>query len=219
MRSTHKAQKNQDSESPVSSIGDMSTVIDRIVDYIREKKSATVKEVADSLALQHSQVEKLADILEESGLISVKYSLFQPSKTLLISKEPSSVAKKDVDAAIADLLASLDKGVVSSEHDFIELADDLVVRLRRVEETLPLIEKAEDSASSEELSSIVDELNKISTSFKELNGRIYIFEKKIDFLQRRIAALKAKTVKLTKPPSAIGSFIQRFSRLFHRGRS
>lgn len=49
------------------------TPIDRLVEYVKLKKSTTVEEASKALSVPSKEVEELAEILAESGLINLKY--------------------------------------------------------------------------------------------------------------------------------------------------
>lgn len=51
----------------------LDTPIDRLVEYVKLKKSTTVEEAAKALSLPSKEVEELAEILAESGLINLRY--------------------------------------------------------------------------------------------------------------------------------------------------
>jgi len=52
----------------------LETVIDKLVSYVQENGSVSVTMASKMLAMDPSEVEKLAEILAASGLIEVKYA-------------------------------------------------------------------------------------------------------------------------------------------------
>ncbi|MBU1197070.1 hypothetical protein KJ765_01010 [Candidatus Micrarchaeota archaeon] len=70
--------------------GKLDTSIDRLVEFIRLKKSTTVDEAARALSLSQKQVEEIAEVLAESGLIHLKYEFSG------IRLSPQLVQKHDV---------------------------------------------------------------------------------------------------------------------------
>jgi DNA-binding transcriptional ArsR family regulator len=64
---------------------EMHTLVDRMLSFIQEHGKTTVAEIADVFAMDQAQVERLASVLEESGLISMRYALLHPGRTELIS--------------------------------------------------------------------------------------------------------------------------------------
>jgi len=51
----------------------LDTPVDRLVEYVKLKKSTTVEEASKALSIPSKAVEELAEILAESGLINLKY--------------------------------------------------------------------------------------------------------------------------------------------------
>ena len=58
-----------------SSEKSIETVVDRLYDLVKARKTITVREVSKALSLSESQTEKLARLLESSKLVQVNYSL------------------------------------------------------------------------------------------------------------------------------------------------
>ena len=172
---------------------EMRTIIDRVVDRIKEKKKVTVDELSESLALDRGQVEKLADILEESGLITVKYSLLQPGKTELISKEEAKIPKEKVERE-EDLkeLAEETMGRLSeSEKKFLMVENEIIIKLKQVEDNMARIEHGDEFASRETIEFLVKEAVEIEQTAKEFELYVKKFDRKLEKFKKRIAAFKA----------------------------
>ncbi|MEM3030482.1 MAG: hypothetical protein QXH27_01995 [Candidatus Micrarchaeia archaeon] len=198
--------------------GEMRTVIDRVVEFIKEKKRATVAEVAEALALERDDVEKLADILEESGLVSVRYSLLHPGKTELIIRERAPAPAKKELAGLSEMLESLDSDVRASEKRFLSVEDDILTRLRRAEETLEALEEAEKGASPEEAARLVREGEALEGVLADFDRKVDVLERRIEGFKRRIAVFKARSASLGRkgPLARLAGFFDRMARVIAR---
>lgn len=198
---------------------EMRTVIDRVVEFIKERKRTTVGEVAEALALERDSVEKLADILEESGLIAVRYSLLHPGKTELIIREraPPPAAKKEA-AGLTEMVASLDSDVRASEKRFLSVEDDILTRLRRAEETLEAIEAAEKGAPPEDVGRLIREGEAIDGLLLDFDRKVDVLERRIESFRRRVAVFKARSAGFGRkgPVARLLGFFERIARVIAR---
>ena len=199
----------------------MRTLIDRVVDFIKERKRTTVSEVAEALALERDQVEKLADILEESNLITVRYSLFHPGKTeLAIRERPGAVQAKEEEkeTGFDEIIERLDRDVRISEKKFLSVEDDVLTRLRRAEETLEALEAAENDAPQEKIDAAVRESEAVEKVLSEFDKKVGALDRKIDAFKRRVAVFKARSrmVKRKGVFSRIGGFFERTAHVLTR---
>jgi hypothetical protein len=92
-----------------SSEKSIETVVDRLYDIVKAKKSVPVREISKALSLSESQTEKLARLLESSKLVQVNYSL--SDIIITIADQPathSSAASVVPDAAERAILSACD---------------------------------------------------------------------------------------------------------------
>src|SRR5271157_670934 len=91
------------------------TVIDRLVEYVQKKGKVDVKEAANAMALEKDQVEELAEVLKESGMMDISYTLLG---TFLIAKEPTKekakVEEKEDRGQMTSMMVALDKDLRDS---------------------------------------------------------------------------------------------------------
>jgi len=205
-------------EEPEARAAEMRTVIDRVVDFIRERRRATVGEVAEALAIDRESVEKLADILEESGLIAVRYSLLHPGKTELIMRERAQPAAAKKEAGVAEMVAGLDNDVRTSEKLFLSVEDDILTRLRRAEEALEAIEQVEKGASPEEVRGLIMEGEAIDGLLLDFDKKVDVLERRIENFRRRVALFKARSAAIGRrgPLARLLGFIERIVRVITR---
>ncbi len=163
--------------------GQLRTVIDRTVDFVREKKHTTVEEISRELAIETHQVEQLADILEESGLVTIKYSLLNPGKTEIFSKE-ASAGRIEEGTGSAKLASEADMEILEAEKGFLRAEEEVLRRLSRAEGALTVMEDKE-SFGEEETKKVMIEVDAAERVLGE-------FENKIRTLQGRLADLRNK---------------------------
>lgn len=158
---------------------EMSTVIDRVLDFIQRKGRTTITEVAISLALNPSQVEHLATILEESGMIKVKYALIDSGKTELISKQQTESKSEVMDQLRQDvermktLGSMITKDIDKFESDYKAIEHDVSQWMVEAEETLRALNSRESGPSSTRQA---EEIERIA---KDFEGRITVSDKKL----------------------------------------
>ncbi|MBI4399216.1 hypothetical protein HY570_00565, partial [Candidatus Micrarchaeota archaeon] len=114
---------------------DFKTLIDKIVEIIQQKGSATIEEIAQTLALEESRVEKLALLLEESGLINIRYSFLFPNKTILIakdSKKPKNASAQE--SKIQRILDQVSEDMILSEKTFLICESPMLDKLKEAED-------------------------------------------------------------------------------------
>jgi hypothetical protein len=102
------------------------TVVDRLYDLVKAKKTITVKEVSKTLLLSETQTEKLAHLLESSKLVQVNYNL---SETVITIVEDA--AAPVVAAAESDLV---ERAILSSCEDVARAKALLEFSMRQLEQ-------------------------------------------------------------------------------------
>ncbi len=156
----------------------LDTSIDRLVEFVRMKKSCTVDQVAKSLGAPVKQIEELAEILAESGLIDVRYEFsgirLSPK---IVKKETEEERNKGVSKKLTTIerldgikreLNDAEKMFEFSEKDIRRKVDNAKVHFKE-------IEKLDLSAENS---------NALRNKMKELDSSIKVFEDKIDSLEK-----------------------------------
>ncbi len=159
---------------------EMSTVIDRVLDFIQRKGRTTITEVSVSLALNPAQVEHLAAILEESGMIKVKYALIDSGKTELISKQQLETKNEEVDRLrqdverIKNLGSMINKDIEKFESDYKSIERDVSQWMVEAEGTLHAIKQrnGKDPGSLRQ----AEEIERIA---KDFESRITVSDQKV----------------------------------------
>jgi Mn-dependent DtxR family transcriptional regulator len=202
-----KDEKKKDEK--MSDEKEMSTVIDRVLDFIQRKGRTTITEVAVSLAVQPSQVEHLASILEESGMIKVKYALIDSGKTELISKQQTEAGNEAVDKLRSDveriksLGQMINKDIEKFESDYKSIERDVSQWIVEAEDTLNALK--ERNGGNSESAKQAEEIERIA---KEFQSRIIVSDQRVveeaKTMQERFKSFQAKAtqIKAGKPAPA-----------------
>ena len=140
---------------------DIETVIDRLLAYVQANNAVSLNDAAKAMALPETQVEKLALLLEEEGLVNMKYSL---TSTKIVSKEftESQAAKaKEKLAVRPDAVVSeseeAEREVMTAETLLSFIERDITRRLQEAERRLLSLE-AKEAYSPEEYKQLEKEL-------------------------------------------------------------
>ncbi|MCX6777362.1 MAG: hypothetical protein NT157_00575 [Candidatus Micrarchaeota archaeon] len=150
---------------------EMSTVIDKVLDFIQRKGRVTVCEVAVALALNHVQVERMVAMLEESGVISVRYALIDSGKTELIAKEARNTGAieklKQDEERIKELTSLIDKDLEKLDSSCTTVEHDISRWLVEASETLSSMEARKDgNGGTGTALTQADELEKMAKTFE-----------------------------------------------------
>jgi len=184
--------------------GEMHTLVDRMLSFIQEHGKTTVAELADVFAMDQAQVERLASVLEESGLITMRYALLHPGRTELIA-----VKRKQAGAA-KPVLTALQQAAESREHDFelremikgvdldmqesqqamTALERDVLTKLARIEKVLGEIERRERTASLSDIDFLMKEADALELMRRDMSSHLKVFNARIDGVGSRIKRVK-----------------------------
>ncbi len=202
------------------------TVIDRLVEYVQKKGKVDVKEAANAMALEKDQIEELAEVLKESGMMDVNYTLLG---TFLIAKEPpkekAKVEEKKDRGQMTSMMVALDKDLRDSHKSFEFVEQNIRKRLNKDESIVNELEgKVHDVsiADMEYLLREARELRVITKHFrkdiKDLRENVKKFHEKVKKLE--VETMKAEQERLgpRKPwYHPISMFFTRLKNTFKRG--
>ncbi|MEK6954577.1 MAG: hypothetical protein AABX01_06200 [Candidatus Micrarchaeota archaeon] len=161
----------------------LDTSIDRLVEYIKMKKSCTVDDVSKALGMGAKQVEELSEILAESGLIDVRYEFSG------IRLFPKIVKKEGLDDAagkakvlsVVDRLEGVKRELTDAENMFIFSGRDIIRKVENAKAHFREIEK---------LSFPKENAKELDAKMNELDSSLLIFEEKIAILQQAAVDIK-----------------------------
>ncbi len=150
------------------------TVADRVVEYVDIHKKVKLNVVAKALALDVDEAERLAELLEKSGLLKIDYKF---SGIELSSTKKEKIEKGEVKKKRADILESVKK----SEQVFNFMAAEVSRRLKNIGERLNQFKGGDYSDEDiEKIKSEIDSTFKIIEHFKEQNELLESEEKELD---------------------------------------
>lgn len=177
---------------------DIETVIDRLLDFVRSNGKVRLSDASKALALSPSQVEKLALLLEESGLLEVNYGLTEVTlkeKTFTPKEDTNTqaakVAKRKFDAVI-EKSKKLEFEVMTSENLLRFIEKDIEKRLYRAELLIKSLEESENFSVNEldaiekELSLAFDQLSAFSTEIDSLKKKHDQFTRLLSHFKKRL---------------------------------
>lgn len=185
------------------------TPIEKMFDLIKTVKTATFKELEINLALSANEVEKIAKILEEAGLISINYPLFGDPKVFLKEKavdklhdktKNAKIVKKEIirrTARMKKSVKTLAKHISLLEQiaSKIELTDALFLQLDDLSSKIKT-KKPKFNQSLNELNVALNDaktsLAKFEVEGKIINGAIKTLSSDVVELDKKIKLLSKK---------------------------
>lgn len=181
---------------------DLDTVIDRLQDYVAVNHTTTLANASKVLGIPAQKLEKFALLLEESGLLEVKYGL---KDVLLISKNDAAEKKNEKKQASAlDRSVDMEREVMMSENLLEFMESDIERRIRLAEEKLksleqtPLFSREEGEKVRKEFDTMLKQLELFGKEIEKLSGKEREFYSEISGFKDRIDSLESSTPPL--PP-------------------
>jgi hypothetical protein len=179
---------------------DLETVIDRLLDFVRTNKSCSLTQASKALALNPSQVERLALLLEESDLLEVQYTIWGIN---LLHREQEEEKKEELKEkarekanAILVQTQALEKEVATSEHMIAFMHKDIAKRLDNARGILSSLEKKRDYTQAEiafarrEIGEIKKELKSFNAGLKELKAKHDQFEAELNKFANKLVHVR-----------------------------
>ena len=168
------------------------TSIDELVRLLKKKEKMSISEISDVLNMPQKQVEPLLNILEENGIIEIKYPVIGEPKVIIKPNAPEKIDIKKYDLAenieseikiekpkISERMATKTEIVQSNETRTINL------KMEKLEgEITDLSEKVDVSVFKEDLAEILliiaglRDVEKISFYLKEVLSIIHKMKEK-----------------------------------------
>jgi hypothetical protein len=200
MKEKKLKEKTEPGEEEVSER--VETVIDRLVEYVQKKGKVDVREAANAMALEKDQIEELAEVLKESGMIDINYTLlgtFLLAKEL--TKEKAKVEEKKDRSHMTSMVVALDKDLRDSHKSFEFVEQNIRKRLDKDEIIVNELEgKIHDVsiADMEYLLREAKELRVVTKHFRkdirDLRGKVKSFHEKVKKLE--VDTMKAEQERL-----------------------
>ena len=172
------------------------TVIDRLLDYVQKKGKVDVKEAAKAMALEKDQVEELAEVLRESGMMEINYTLLA---TYLIPKEPTKEKVKGEEkkerGKMASLIVTLDKDLRESHKSFEFVEQNIKRRLEKDEVILDELESKVHDISIADMEYMLREAKELRVVTKHFRKDIRALREKVKNFHEKVKNLEVETMK------------------------
>jgi len=175
--------------------GSIDTVIDRLNEYVQINGRVEAADAAKALALTPEQVERLALVLEQSGLVTVHYTL---GGIQLIARKPKEEKREGESGKKEDETKQLELEVMKAGSIIAFMEKDLTRRIKRAEQLLHELESKETFTETEfnnikkEMQLILqqaamfdDEVMKLVEKEDELKALVQAFLKRLENVERR----------------------------------
>ncbi|MBI5224671.1 hypothetical protein HY989_02280 [Candidatus Micrarchaeota archaeon] len=191
----------------------LDTSIDRLVEYVKLKKSCTVDDAAKSLGVPSKQVEELVEILAESGLIDVRYDFSGIRLSPKILDKGGDAGKVEKKLNAIERLEGIKKELQDAENMFIFSEKDISRKVENAKAHFREIERLDFSGE-----------NSIQLKNKalELDNFIKVFEEKIDSLEKNALEMRKEvdsfSLQIDKQQTKKMGFRMRFSNIFSKVR-
>ncbi|VVC04699.1 Uncharacterised protein [Candidatus Burarchaeum australiense] len=200
------AQKLQSDRAASRELGKdeaMGTLADRLLTYVQEHGKTTVAELSEVFAVEPAQVEQLAAMLEESGLIAMRYALLHPGRTELVSLLPRQQSGKRGGAAgtlsaslpvhdyeLRETLKGVDSELQEMQQQLNTIEADVMNGLVKIESSLDMIAVREKNASREDLDFLFKETARFELTRRDMSARVKVFENRLENLGNKIREVK-----------------------------
>ncbi|MCL5011760.1 MAG: hypothetical protein M1594_02605 [Candidatus Marsarchaeota archaeon] len=176
----------------------LDTSIDRLVEYINANESVSVTNAAKVLAMNPDEVEKLGEMLAESGLISIRYEL---TNTILTSKK-KIISKPTLTPQFKQLAVDegkkIEKQIFDTESIFEFIESDLNKRiniaqnnLRKLSQQTNIDEKEMEKTESE-MQKVIEEVHVMENRVNGLYKRIYVFDQQLQTFKDNIKKIEKR---------------------------
>jgi|GEM_PF-4276350 len=187
---------------------DIETVIDRILDYVKRSNGVTLGDLSSAVGRPSNQVERLALLLEEKGLLEVHYNVLG---VRVVPKKEEDLAEgkdeaKPQDKVIIEESRKLEHEVLISESLLEFFDNDLTRRILLSESLLSDLERRD--YTKEEIDFVKKELDLALKQLEAFSKEIQTLSKREEQFRDKLAQFKTKlgTIRPTAPKAQTPSF-------------
>ncbi|MCX6775635.1 MAG: hypothetical protein NT130_02185 [Candidatus Micrarchaeota archaeon] len=173
------------------------TVIDRLLEYVQKKGKVDVKEAASAMALEKDQIEELAEVLKESRIIDINYTLLG---TYLIAREPTkekahAVEEKKERGKMTSMMVELDKDLRDSQKSFEFVEQNIRKRLDKDEVIIAEVEGRVHDVSIADMEYLLRESRELRVVTKHFRKDIRGLREKVKKFHEKVKKLEVETMK------------------------
>jgi len=201
MKDVEKERKPKEKCEPVQDRDSVServeTVIDRLLEYVQKKGKVDVKEAASAMALEKDQIEELAEVLKESRIIDINYTLLG---TYLIAREPTKekahvAEEKKERGKMASMMVELDKDLRDSQKSFEFVEQNIRKRLDKDEVIIAEVEGRVHDVSIADMEYLLRESRELRVVTKHFRKDIRGLREKVKKFHEKVKKLEVETMK------------------------
>jgi len=177
----------------------VSTVIDRLVELVNARGPISVKDAAKALAMTEVQIEDMANVLAESGMLRVRYTLtgifLEPKRMPIEGLERGGKAEGKAQP-ISARMKFLEKALTDSLRSFQVVSKEMSKHIQKYSAELAQIEGSADGASCEELDGILRDAFSIEKVSEHFISDLEAAVEELNGLREKVRSLKTKAAKL-----------------------
>ncbi|VVB66149.1 Uncharacterised protein [Candidatus Gugararchaeum adminiculabundum] len=156
----------------------LGTIVDRMIARIYEKKRVGLDEVCKELSINVKHGEKIAKMLEESGLVQINYPFFTPWKTMLKATQENIRMQKKImrNEKTAQVAQEISIGLKQHGEKLASSEKEILERIRSIEEFAASAAYPEHTQKVNEKISEIHEMNrKLDSQAQELERKLRLF--------------------------------------------
>jgi hypothetical protein len=197
----------------------METVIDRLVQLVQSEGAASISDASKALAVSPVQIEKLAMVLEDSGLLRIRYTLrgprlfaVQAPKTEVL-KRIGNAKKRYADRLLEDA-QRLERDVKDSESIFRFMERDVLKHLEDAKRVLRAVDRERSGLNAQNIDTIKREIGAARRLCVMLEREIDSLRAGVEKSDAAIAALEKRVaVERVAPRQGL---LKRIAKLLRR---
>lgn len=197
----------------------METVIDRLVQLVQSEGAASISDASKALAVSPVQIEKLAMVLEDSGLLRIRYTLrgprlfaVQAPKTEVL-KRIGNAKKRYADRLLEDA-QRLERDVKDSESIFRFMERDVLKHLEDAKRVLRAVDRERSGLNAQNIDTIKREIGAARSLCVRLEREIDSLRAGVEKSDAAIAALEKRVaVERVAPRQGL---LKRIAKLLRR---
>lgn len=154
------------------------TSIDELIQTLRKKKKMGISEVADFLNATQKQIEPWLNILEENGIIEIKYPVIGEPKIVIKSTAPEKIDIKKLETKPEEKVEKKEeikkedkKGVIEKVKEKIKPVEELtLVKKPTIREKM----ESKPEIKGEDIKTVTEKVEKLETKITELSREVDI---------------------------------------------
>ncbi|MFH1471201.1 MAG: FeoC-like transcriptional regulator [Candidatus Micrarchaeota archaeon] len=176
-------------QRPSKSHGEITTVIDKVYDYISNRESTSLAELSLRMGINKTQMEQMVEMLERGGLVQLKYSILPGENAdVWVMNKHSQLAKTEIseEEKIRDLkkvlnedMNRIDDAFTSIEHHLHSWSSDVEDNVVALNGSAPTVLRKTNLESKEIQRDLELVLFRVNKRVTLLNSRLSEMRKNI----------------------------------------